>query len=309
MGIAVYPDDGEDAKTLMSNADIALYRAKEQGRNNYQFHNPDMNAKALERMELKSLLYKALERGEFLLHYQPQVEAATGRIAGMEALLRWRLPERGLVCPAEFIPIAEQTGLIVPIGEWVLRTACAQSMAWRRSALEPVSIAVNLSALQLKDQQMVGKVDSILKETGLAPGHLELEITESTIMHDIERAVSVFGSLNGLGVKITVDDFGTGYSSLYYLKKFPLYALKIDRSFVNEITENQDDAAIATAIVAMAHSLKLKVVAEGVETEEQLEMLRFLGCDMLQGFLFSKPLPAEEAGALLESQKAFPVHK
>lgn len=309
IGVAIYPDDGEDPKALMSNADIALYRAKEQGRNNYQFYNPEMNARALERMELKGLLHKALERGEFLLHYQPQVDASTGRIAGMEALLRWQLPDRGLVSPAEFIPIAEQTGLIVPIGEWVLRTACAQSMAWQRSGLRAVSLAVNLSALQLKDEQMVGKVDGILKETGMDPGGLELEITESTIMHDIDRAVSVFGSLSSLGVKITVDDFGTGYSSLYYLKKFPLYALKIDRSFVSEITEKQDDAAIATAIVAMAHSLKLKVVAEGVETKEQLEMLRFLGCDLLQGFLFSKPLPAEQAGALLESQKAFQVNR
>jgi diguanylate cyclase (GGDEF)-like protein len=302
IGIAIYPDDGGDAQTLLSNADIALHRAKEQGRNTYQFYNPEMNARALERMELKNLMHKALERQEFLLHYQPQVDGGTGRIVGMEALVRWQLPGRGLVSPAEFIPIAEQTGLIVPIGEWVLRTACAQNVAWQRSDLRPVRIAVNLSALQLKEQNLAGKVDGILKETGMEPGWLELEITESTIMHDIERAVSTLCDLHNLGVKITVDDFGTGYSSLYYLKKFALYALKIDRSFVNEITHNQDDAAIATAIVAMAHSLKLKVVAEGVETEEQLEMLRFLGCDLLQGFLFSKPLPAEEATVLLENQ-------
>jgi diguanylate cyclase (GGDEF)-like protein len=298
-GVSIYPDDGTDTHTLLKNAGAALYRAREQGGGNYQFYTADMNDKALRRLALENSLRGALERGEFEVYYQPQVDTNTGRGVGMEALLRWRHPEMGLVSPAEFIPLAEDTGLIVPIGEWVLRTACAQSKSWQEAGFTPLSLAVNLSARQFQQQNLARVVAQILLETGLNPRHLELELTESSIMKNAESAVRTLGELKEMGVKIAIDDFGTGYSSLGYLKRLPVDALKIDQSFVRDVTTDPDDAALVMAIIALAHNLRLKVVAEGVETEEQRRFLHLLRCDRWQGYLHSRPLPVEAFEELL----------
>lgn len=302
IGVSLYPDDGEDASTLLKNAGAALYRAKEQGGNNYQFYTADMNASALKRLALESSLRRALERVEFEVYYQPQVDVGTGRIVGAEALVRWRHPELGLIPPAEFIPLAEDTGLIVPIGEWVLRVACARCMAWRDAGLAHMSVAVNLSARQFQQPYLSEMVFGILRETGLGAHHLELELTESSIMRNAEYAVRALGELKEAGVKIAIDDFGTGYSSLGYLKRLPIDRLKVDKSFVRDVTTDPDDATLVTAIVKLAHNLRLKVVAEGVETEEQLRFLRLLGCDEWQGYLCSGPLPAEAFEELLRGE-------
>ena len=299
IGISVFPKDGADCSTLLKNADAAMYRAKELGRGNFQFYAEEMNARTLDRLRLEAGLRRALERQEFALHYQPQIDLVSGAVVGVEALLRWQHPGSLPTMPSEFIPIAEETGIIVPIGEWVLRTACAQQVAWRRAGLRPVRMAVNLSARQFRQQDLAQRVALVLEQTGCDAGCLELEITESVIMEDPEVATATLQQLADMGVHLSIDDFGTGYSSLSYLKRFPIHALKIDRSFVRDITTDPDDAAIARAVIALAHTMKLTVIAEGVENAEQLLFLRDEGCDQLQGFFFSKPVPAQQLEAML----------
>jgi diguanylate cyclase (GGDEF)-like protein len=299
IGISLYPDDGADAPTLLKNADAALYRAREQGGDNYQFYTADMNAKAMKRLTLENSLRRALERSEFEVYYQPVLDITTRKITGMEALLRWHHPELGLVQPAEFIPLAENTGMIVPIGEWVLHTACAQSKSWQDAGFAPLCLAVNLSARQFQQQNLADVVVRILQETGLNPHDLELELTESSIMKNAESAVRTLTDLKKMGVKIAIDDFGTGYSSLGYLKRLPIDTLKIDQSFVRDVTTDPDDAALVMTIITLAHNLRLKVIAEGVETEEQQRFLHLLRCDEWQGYLFSKPVPFEAFEKLL----------
>ncbi|WP_025917195.1 EAL domain-containing protein [Herminiimonas sp. CN] len=299
IGIAVYPNDGLDADTLIKHADVAMYRAKETGRNNFQFYTPEMNQRALERLRIEGDLRLALERDEFLLHYQPQVDLHTGLIVGMEALIRWSHPTRGLVSPANFINLAEETGLIVPIGDWVMRTACRQNKAWQRAGHAPLRVAVNLSAAQFAQHDLVQSITAALEDAGLEPQYLEIELTESLVMTDVARTIGVLQELKTLGVHLSIDDFGTGYSSLSYLKRFPINVLKIDQSFVRDITVNPDDAAIVASIISLAHSLRLDVIAEGVETEDQLAFLWRNGCDQIQGYYFSRPVPGEAAEKLL----------
>lgn len=306
IGIALYPHDGEDAETLLRQADTALYRAKENGRNNYRFYMPEMNSQGSALLTLENRLHRALERGEFTVYYQPQVDITTMAIAGMEALLRWQHPEQGLIPPAQFIPLAEQTGLIVPIGEWVLRTACAQNKVWQDAGFSELRMGVNLSPRQFQEPNLVELVAHVLSETGLAPEYLELEITETTVMQNLDFATSMLDDLQEMGVHISMDDFGTGYSSLGYLKKFPFHTLKIDRSFIGDLTDNPQDKAIISAVLALARGLNLRVVAEGVETYEQKELLRSLECEQMQGYLFSRPLKAEDATKLLH-QYAFKI--
>ncbi len=299
IGISLYPRDGEDEEILLRNADLAMYRAKEQGRGTFQFYTGEMNERIVTRMTMEKHLRRALENNELVLHYQPQVELKTGRITGAEALLRWRNPDLGLVSPARFIPLAEETGLIVPIGEWALRVACEQHRAWQDAGFRQLTMAVNLSARQFWHRDLIDTVSRIVADTGLDPGRLELELTESMIMRDVENAAAAMSGLKDLGVQLSMDDFGTGYSSLSQLKRFSFDKLKIDISFVREITRDPGSAAIARTIIAMAHNLNLLVIAEGVETEGQLAYLRDHGCDEMQGYFFSKPLPAEEFDSLL----------
>lgn len=304
IGIVLYPNDGQDADTLTKNADTAMYRAKEQG-DNYQFYTPAMNVKALERMEIAHSLRKALELTEFEVYYQPQVNIRNGKITGTEALVRWHHPEKGLILPTEFIPVAEDTGLIISIGEWVLRTACTQNMAWQKAGYPPMRTAVNLSACQFRQKTLVDSIARILNETGMDPRLLELEITETTAMQDVDLSISVMRSLREMGIGIAMDDFGTGYSSLSYLRKFPVTTLKIDRSFVREVLSDCEDAAIVATIIVMAQNLKLKVIVEGVENEEQLVFFEQQECFEMQGFLFSKPEPAGIIDEMLK--RAVPV--
>ena len=302
IGISVYPTDGLDPTALIKNADAALYHAKNDGRNNFQHYTAQMNAAARQRLTLETELRRALEREEFVLHYQPKVDLASGKIIGAEALLRWQSAERGLVAPGEFIPLLEETGLILPAGEWVLHAACEQARAWQRSGLV-TRIAVNLSALQFRQPDLAGTILDILGKNGLDPasGSLELELTESLLMRDVGRAITTLERLREMGVHISIDDFGTGYSSLSYLKRFPINSLKIDQSFVRDISGDRDGGAIVGAIIALGHSLRLTVIAEGVETAEQLDYLRKAGCDEMQGYLFSRPIPAEEMTRLLQN--------
>ena len=303
VGVSMYPSDGDDPELLIKHADIAMYRAKQTGRNNFQFYTAAMNEQALERLRIESDLRNALERGEFLLHYQPKVDARTGRVTGMEALIRWRHPELGMVPPARFIGLAEETGLIVPIGAWVTRTACAQNKAWQDAGLPPLQISVNLSARQFVQKDLVQSVAGVLRDTGLEAQYLEIELTESLVMTDVDHAIDVMRQLKLLGVKLSINDFGTGYSSLAYLKRFPIDVLKIDQSFVRDITVDLNDAAITVSIISLGHNLKLKVIAEGVETQEQLAYLLHHGCDEVQGYLFSRPLPADEFEAKMRESK------
>lgn len=302
IGIALYPDDGHEPVRLIRDADTALAHAKDSGGNTFQFFSAEMNRYVDRRLSLEMGLRQALQRDEFQLHYQPQAELATGGVIGVEALIRW-CREGEMVSPAEFIPLAEDIGLIVPIGEWVLRTACRQAMAWQAAGLPSIRISVNLSVRQFREESLIERVRDILMETGLEPGRLELEITESAIMHDPGSVQAKLDSLVALGVGIAIDDFGTGYSSLGYLKRFPIGILKIDRSFVQDIISDPDDAVIAQAIISLSHSLGIRVVAEGVETEPQLHFLKKRGCDIVQGYYFSRPLPAAELARLLEENR------
>jgi diguanylate cyclase (GGDEF)-like protein/PAS domain S-box-containing protein len=301
MGASLFPQDGDDAETLLKKSDLAMYRAKDMGRNTFQFYQPEMNASAGARLNLERRLRRALRDGEFLLHYQPQVDIVSGQIVGMEALVRWRDPEAGLIPPSSFIPVAEECGLIGPLSEWVLREACRQNKAWQDAGLPPARVSVNLSARQFHQHDIAKLVTEVLAETGLEPQYLELELTESTIMRNAEEAVSMLNALHALGIGLAIDDFGTGYSSLSYLKRFPVDRLKIDRSFVSDIGTSGDDEAITSAIIALAHSLKLQVIAEGVETLEQLDFLKERACDEMQGFFFSRPMPRDAIPGLLQA--------
>jgi len=311
-GIAVYPADGQDAGVLVERADIAMYRAKERGGNHYQFYTASMNEQLGERMLIEGALRTALERNEFVLHYQPQVDIASGRIVGMEALIRWQHPQLGRVAPNRFIPLAEETGLILALGAWVLREACAQLQAWRREGntgadRRGLRMAVNVSARQLAEPDFVALVASVLADSGLPPACLELELTESQVMEDVEQAITVMHALKQLGVKLAIDDFGTGYSSLAHLKRFEIDVLKIDQTFVRDVTVDPDDAAIVTTIIALAANLKLDVISEGVETLEQLAFLRQHGCQQMQGYYFSRPLPAAAFALLLADNEGAPA--
>jgi diguanylate cyclase (GGDEF)-like protein/PAS domain S-box-containing protein len=308
IGIGIYPKDGTVASDLLKNADAAMYRAKELGRNNFQFYTPTMNERARERLEMDSALRNALLRTELVLHYQPQIDLGSGAVVGMEALIRWQHPKLGLLYPGRFIGLAEETGLIVPIGIWVLRTACAQAKAWQNAGFGELRMTVNLSARQFYQLDLADVIANILDETGLDARLLEIELTESLVMTEVENAVGVLNKLRALGVQLSIDDFGTGYSSLSYLKRFPINALKIDQSFVHEISLNSNDAAISTAIISMAHSLGIRVIAEGVETEAQCEFLSQNMCDEIQGFLFSEALPANDLEALLSDARRLPEH-
>ena len=299
IGIAIYPEHGEDAKTLLKNADAALYRAKAEGRNNYQIYTPAMNSQASELLELDNSLHKALEQEQFVIYYQPQVDSKTGNIISMEALLRWKHPRHGQVLPQTFISLAEENGLIVPLGNWVLRTACYQNKAWQDAGLPPVRVAVNISLRQLQQASFVDTIAEILAETGLKPEFLELEITETAVMQNAAFTREVLKRLVNMGCQIALDDFGTGYSSLNYLKTFPLHTLKIHQSFIQDLTVSSADSAIVNTIIALGRGLNLSVVAEGVETFTQMEYLQSLQCEKMQGYLFSHPLPASEAKNLL----------
>src|SRR5215211_2653320 len=299
IGIAVRPPSEGDR--LLKDADAAVYRAKERGRNTYEFYAEEMNVRAFERLTLRNMLRQALKEEEFLLHYQPQVDLVTGQIIGAEALVRWRQPDSGLVPPARFIPVLEDTGDIVGVGRWIMRTACRQNRAWQDSGIAPLRVAINLSARQFSRGGLVGTVAEALEESGLDPSCLELEITESLLMEDLNASLQILGELHNMaeGLRVSIDDFGTGYSSLSYLKSFPIDLLKIDQSFVKDIPWDPDDVAITTAIIRLAHSLRLGVIAVGVETEEQATFLRERGCDEAQGYYFSHPLPAEEFAELM----------
>lgn len=308
VGISIFPDDGEDAETLLKNADIAMYRAKDEGiGNNYVLYTPSMNERTHERLRMEGMLRKALERREFLLHYQPQVALNSGEITGVEALVRWQEPERGLIPPGEFIVVAEDTGLIIPLGEWILRNACMANKEWQDKGLKSSIVAVNLSLRQFKQKDFVGAVARILKETRLDPRCLELELTESILMENAEATIDILRALKEVGIRLTIDDFGTGYSSLEYLRRMPIDMLKIAIPFVRDITKSPDDASIVTAIIKMAHCLNIKVIAEGVETVEQLALLRSLGCDKIQGFLVSRPLPPDEIEEFLKKGARFVI--
>lgn len=292
--------DRKNVEQLLQQAQMALSQAKQQGRSQYQFYSPKINAQLQERLSLENELHGAVERGEMVVYYQPLIDLRTKQITALEALVRWQHPTRGLVSPAKFIPIAENNGLIVPIGEWVLRTACAQNRAWHLAGIKPIRMSVNLSARQFEEQNLVEVVTQVLEETGLPAAYLELEVTESFLMSDIQHSLKILKQLRELGVWVALDDFGTGYSSLNYLKRFPINMLKIDRSFVQDVTSNPDSAAITDAIIALAKSLQLKITAEGVETIEQLEYLQRLGCEEAQGFYFGIPAPVEKTTAILK---------
>ena len=304
IGIVTYPDDGTDAETLMKNADFAMYHAKNSGRNNYQFFEPDMNERAVERQSLEVDLRLALEERQFVLHYQPKMSLETGAIMGVEALVRWHHPQRGLVPPVQFIPVAEECGVIVPIGRWVLREACRQTRAWMDAGLPRIRISVNVSTVELREKDFVAAVRAILLETGLEPRFLELELTETFLMQDAKATAAVLQALKDLGVNLALDDFGTGYSSLSHLKRFPIDTLKIDQSFVRDLATDADDASIVSAVISMGESLHMRVVAEGVETREQFTFLQEHSCPEGQGYYFSRPVVAGQLTRLLGSTVA-----
>lgn len=299
-GFSLYPQDGKDAEVLLMNADVAMYRAKERSGNSFQFYAPEMHSKISDRLVLESNMRHALEHQEFSLMYQPQIDLKTKKVFGMEALIRWNHPIMGMISPAKFIPLAEETGLIVPIGEWVTRTACEQLKAFESAGLRDLTVAVNLSSRQFKESDLIPSIAKILRETGLAAEHLELELTESILMNNSQGIVSILDTLKNMGLKLAIDDFGTGYSSLSYLKSFPMDKLKIDQSFVRDISAGGDSAAIVRAIINLGHSLSLKVIAEGVETIEQLDFLTAHDCNEIQGYYYSKPLKAEDFKRFVE---------
>lgn len=301
IGVAVFPNDGDGSDALLKHASVAMNQVKQHGRNNYEFYSAHMNARALERLSLETALRRALERDELLTVYQPKVDTRTGQVMGSEVLLRWNHPEHGSISPVQFIPLAEETGLIVPFGQWVLSTACRQNKLWQSAGLPKVRVAVNVSAQQFRDGRFIETLVKALEGSKLDPQYLTLELTENTIMENAQKNLDILHEIKEMGVKLSVDDFGTGYSSLSYLKQLPLDELKIDRSFITGIRSETDDAPIVTAIIAMAHSLKLRVVVEGVETQHQLNFARDRGCDEYQGFLFSQPVPNPEFVALLKA--------
>jgi EAL domain-containing protein (putative c-di-GMP-specific phosphodiesterase class I) len=302
VGASTYPKDGVNEQSLMKNADIAMYQAKEGGKNNFQFYSPQMNTHSLERLAMESSLRRALERKEFQLHYQPKIDARSGAIVGIEALLRWEHPGLGMVPPMKFIPIAEETGLIVSIGKWVLKTACTQNVAWQKTGPPHLKMAVNLSRRQFLDEDLLSDVTSILEETGMRPGLLELEITESTFMHDVDKAIGTLKAFRDMGVRLAIDNFGTGFSSLSNLRQFPVDTIKIDGSFFRDVSTQPEDRGIAQAIIAMGRTLSLTVIAQGVETKAQVDFLRERACDELQGFYFSKAVTASEFEELLHAE-------
>src|SRR5580658_110231 len=304
IGIVTYPEDGTDVETLMKKADLAMYHAKQTKHDSYQFFKPEMNARAIERQSVEDTLHYALERQELVLHYQPKFNLETGEIIGAEALIRWRHPQRGLVPPAQFISIAEECGLIVPIGRWVLREACRQARAWQTAGLPPLCVAINVSAVELRTPGFVAGVRTVLKETGLEPRYLEIELTEKVLVEDSRSVAEVLKELKDIGVLLALDDFGTGYSNLSQLRRFPIDTLKIDQSFVRDLAVDEDDAGIVTAVIGMGKSLHMRVVAEGVETRQQLEILQEHGCPEGQGFYFCGPVPAEQFRQLLENDTA-----
>ena len=306
LGIALYPQDGRDVENLLKNADTAMYQAKQKGRNGYRFFTAAMNVAAMERLQLEGRLRQALERDEFELHYQPLVRIADGEIVGAEALVRWRSAE-GLVPPDRFIPAAEDSGLIVPIGDWVLREACRQNRAWRDAGLPAIRVSVNISAVQFHREGFLRRVAAIVAGSGLSGDDMELEITEGVAMSDADVTAAAMDELKAMGLAIAIDDFGTGYSSLAYLRRYPIDRLKIDRSFVRDMVEDADDRAIAGTVAALARVLRLSVVAEGVETQQQLRLLREQGCDVAQGYLFSRPVPAGEFARLLAARVLVPA--
>jgi diguanylate cyclase (GGDEF)-like protein len=294
MGIALYPLDGTDVETLLKNADAAMYHAKDMGRNNYQFYSSEMNSHILAKISMEANMKKALSKKEFLVYYQPQVEAKTGRFIGVEALIRWQQPDMGFIPPNEFIPLAEETGLIIPIGNFVLKTSCRQAMAFAETGLPQLRMAVNISGEQFKQKEFIDILSQILHDTGMNPEFLELELTETILIRDVDETIATLKKIKNTGIKVAIDDFGTGYSSMNYLKQFPLDTLKIDQSFVKDIETNIEDKAITNAIIALAKSLGLSTIAEGVETKGQYEILCNMGCDEIQGFLISKAVPAED---------------
>ncbi len=302
IGLANYPNDGKDADTLLANADAAMYRAKELGRDNYQFYTPELNAKVRGELLLQEALRGAVERREFVLLYQPQIDMLTGHVFAVEALIRWNHPTQGQIPPNHFIPIADQTGLIVPIGDWVLQEACNQNKAWQDAGLPPIKVCVNVSARQFAEKNFVARVVNALEKSGLDARYLELELTESLIMRDIGQAIGTMNDLQRLGVQIAIDDFGTGYSSLSALKTFPVARLKIDKSFIKGLPSNIDDRAVTTAVISLGKKLNLRIVAEGVENDDQIAFLRKNKCDELQGFRFSRPIPADQIGDFLHKQ-------
>jgi EAL domain-containing protein (putative c-di-GMP-specific phosphodiesterase class I) len=302
IGISIYPADGNTVDGLLQNADAAMYHAKNSGRNNCQFFKAEMNTRAVQRLFVEASLRRALKQEEFILHYQPKIDLTSGAIIGAEALIRWKDPKHGLIYPTQFIAIAEECGLIVPIGRWVLREACTQIQRWILAGLPAVPVAVNISAVELKHPHFLTGVAQILKDTDLPPQFLEMELTESILMHDAERSITILESLKSMGIQLAIDDFGTGYSSLSYLRRFPVDTLKIDQSFVREIDTDTSNATIVSAVIGMGRNLKQRVIAEGVETAEQYLFLRKQQCDEGQGFHFSYPLPADDFAYLLENR-------
>jgi EAL domain-containing protein (putative c-di-GMP-specific phosphodiesterase class I) len=302
MGVVMYPRDGGDPNTLMMNADAAMYRSKEMGKNTFQFYTREMNASVEQKLVLLEGLRGALDEGQFHLLYQPKVDLRTGLIIGVESLIRWQHPEHGIISPLRFIGLAEESGLIVAIGEWVLQTACRQNKLWQDAGLAPITISVNVSPRQFEEKRLVDRVAQALADSGLDPAYLELEVTESLIMRDLAQSVGKMRELEAMGISLSIDDFGTGYSSLSALKSFPIKRLKIDKSFVSELADDLDDQAIAMAVISLGHKLNLRVIAEGVETEQQCTFLRDNECDEMQGYLFSAPVAASKIHSLLEEQ-------